>query len=391
MSRRRALPAACIGLILIVLAIVIARQSVTPSAASAPANGVPTGHLNAAVSLPDEPRIIGGRERAQALARAQVWRAPNVPVARAFFGADRTTPSSIECRFRLMDVGGTTPKFHCVLESGKDVRAKYGPGSEIPGEAAATRLLSALGFGADTVTLVERLRCHGCPNEPYVTGQLVEATGAQPLYERVADPDDVEEFQWVSVEQKFAARPIETERQKGWGFFELESIDPSKGGAPRAHVDALRLIAVFLSHWDNKSENQRLVCLSESWPEGTACPEPFLILQDVGSTFGPRRVDLDGWATSKIWEDRAACRISMSDLPYGGGTFGPTRVSDRGRRFLVKMLGALTDAQLTDLFATARFDQPRTALTSAKPVSDWVRVFKQRVRAISDGPPCPDA
>ena len=108
-----------------------------------------------------------------------------------------------------------------------------------------------------------------------MTTKVVEATGTQPLYERVADDDDYEEFEWVAVEQKFAARPIETEKEKGWAFFELDAVDPSKGGAPRAHVDALRLLAVFLAHWDNKPENQRLVCLSKTWPEGTTCREPF--------------------------------------------------------------------------------------------------------------------
>jgi hypothetical protein len=115
------------------------------------------------------------------------------------------------------------------------------------------------------------------------------------------------------------------------------------------------------------------------------------MLQDVGSTFGPNRVDLEAWKTSKIWEDRAACKLSMEELPYGGGTFGPTRVSERGRRFLARMLEQLTDAQLTDLFTSARFDKPRSALKQASPVPEWVHVFKTRVRAISEGPQCPDA
>jgi hypothetical protein len=341
--------------------------------------------------LTDDDRTVSTRERGEAIARAQVWRAPTTPVGRALLGADRRAPSMIDCRFHFSDLGGTTPKFDCVLPSGKELRVKYGPGSEVPAEVAATRLLSALGFGADTVTLVERLRCYACPNEPFVTTKVVGVTRTQPLFERVVDDDSYEQFEWAGIEQKFAARPIESESQKGWAFFELDSVDPSKGGAPRAHVDALRLLAVFLAHWDNKADNQRLVCLSESWPEGTHCPEPFLLLQDLGSTFGPNRVDLDAWMSSKIWQDRKACMLSMEELPYGGGTFGPTRVSERGRRFLAKLLEQLSDAQLTELFTGARFDKPRNALKGSAPIADWVRAFKARVQTISEGSPCPDA
>jgi len=340
--------------------------------------------------LNDDERTVSTRERADAIARAHVWRAPTTPIGRAQLGADRRAPAMIECRFRFSDLGGTTPKFDCMLPSGKELRVKYGPGSEMPAEVAATHLLSALGFGADTVTLVERLRCYGCPNEPFVTAKVVEATSTQPVYEGVTNDESYEEFEWAGIEQKFAARPIESESQKGWAFFELDSVDPSKGGAPRAHVDALRLFALFLAHWDNKAENQRLVCLSETWAEGTPCPEPFLILQDLGSTFGPKRVDLDAWKASQIWEDRRACKLSMEELPYGGGTFGPTRVSERGRRFLAKLLEQLSDAQLADLFSGARFDQPRSPLKGTTAIQEWVRVFKSRVQTISEGPPCPD-
>src|SRR6185503_19260543 len=107
-----------------------------------------------------------------------------------------------------------------------------------------------------------------CPREPFMTMKVVEATRTQPVYDHVIVPGAYEDFEWVAIEHKFEARPIESREQKGWGFFELDTVDPSKGGAPRAHVDALRLFAVFLAHWDNKAENQRLVCLSTRWPEG---------------------------------------------------------------------------------------------------------------------------
>lgn len=391
---RRAVLAACGGGI-IALASILLLRGVTHSDANR--TGLPSGLTAAQVSasegdpLPDDGRTVSARERADAIARAQVWREPKIAIGRAALGADPRVPAIIECRFRFSDLGGTTPKFDCLLPSGKELRVKYGPGSEVPAEAATTRLLAALGFGADTVTLVERVRCYGCPNEPFVTAKVVEATRTQPLVERVIGEESYEEFEWVGVEQKFVARPIESDAQKGWAFFELDSVDPSKGGAPRAHVDALRLLAVFLAHWDNKAENQRLVCLSETWPQGTPCPEPFLMLQDVGSTFGPKRVDLDAWKAAKIWDDRRACKLSMEELPYGGGTFGPTRVSERGRRFLARLLEQLTDAQLADLFAGARFDKPRGPLRETSPLAEWVRVFKARVRTISEGSPCPDA
>ena len=340
----------------------------------------------------EDTRVVSEAERASAIARAQVWRAPRVPIARAALGRDPATPAQMHCRFKVDAVGGTTPKFHCLLDSGAEVRAKYSQVPEIPAEAAATRLLAALGFGADHVMLVERLRCYGCPRAPFWTMKVVDAARAQPVYERVVDPGKYEEFEWAAVEHKFDARPIESETAKGWAFFELDAVDAAKGGAPRAHVDALRLMAVFLAHWDNKSDNQRLVCLSHAWRDGTPCPEPFLLLQDVGATFGPRKRDLDAWAKARVWADRATCALSMDDLPHGGGTFGSPRVSEAGRRFLAGLLEQLTDAQLTALFTAARFDQPYGGEASrTHPVSDWVRVFRQRVKAISDGPACPAA
>ena len=340
-------------------------------------------------TLPESPRTVSMAERAEAIARAQIWRAPQRPVAHASFAPVSHAPSNLDCQFKITELGGTTPKFHCVLASDLEVRVKYGPGDEIPGEAAATRLLAALGFGADRITLVEQLRCYGCPKEPFMTMKLLGAARARNAYEKVMNTEKYETFEWVAVEHKFAARPIETDDQEGWAFFELERVDPAKGGAPRAHVDALRLMALFLAHWDNKAENQRLVCLSNPWPDGTPCREPFLLLQDVGSTFGPKRLDLDAWARARIWEDRAACTVSMRDFPYDGGTFGSARITEAGRQFLATRLAALTDRQLTDLFSSARFDQPRSVLTRTKPVSEWVRVFRQRVKTISDGPPCP--
>ena len=383
---RRAAVGLGIGIVL-ALGVVAAEEQQRASPPGADRRAAVTS--DARPPLHEQSRTVSREERMEAIARAHVWRAPEIPIARAPLGRHPGTPAELACRFKIGPLGGTTPKFRCAVGDGAEIRVKYGSAPEIPAEAAATKLLSALGFGADIVALVERVRCYGCPREPFLTMKVVESTGTRGVYERVTDERAFQDFRWVAVEQRYEARAIETEHDKGWSFVELASVDPSKGGAPRAHVDALRLMAVFLAHWDNKADNQRLVCRSSRWPEGSRCPAPFLMLQDVGVTFGPRKVDLGAWEKAAVWEDRGRCTVSMRALPYGGATFGSARISERGRRFLVDLLGQLTDAQLADLFSAARFDKHHRGLGRPAPISAWVRVFKQRLRALSDGPPCP--
>jgi hypothetical protein len=337
----------------------------------------------------DDEGLVSPEDRADAIARAQIWRRPSTPIAQADLSPK--TVADVDCRFTITDLSGTTPKFHCKPADGREMRAKYGSGAEIPAEVATTRLLSALGFGADSVTLVERIHCYGCPRAPFLTMKVVEAARAKRLFEKVVNEDQYQEFEWVALEDKFEAPSIESHDAKGWAFYELDLVNAARGGAPRAHVDALRLLAVFLAHWDNKADNQRLVCLSQEWAKGNPCPEPFLLLQDVGATFGPRKVDLDAWESTAMWDDRARCSLAMRDLPYGGGTFSPVRITESGRQFLAGLLGELSEVQLTDLFSGARFDQLRGPSSQSTPVSEWVRVFRKRVDAITDGPPCPGA
>jgi hypothetical protein len=332
-------------------------------------------------------RVVSDATRRQALARARVWPRSRAALAQESFRA--ATVDEISCRFLVTQLGGTTPKFDCALENGETLRVKYGNAAEIPSEAAATRLVRALGFPADTITLVRRLRCHGCPSDPFTTMKTVGAAHAGSLFAHAVDYGEYRDFDWVAIERKYDGQPIETATQQGWVFHELDQVDASQGGAPRAHVDALRLLAAFLPHWDNKSENQRLVCVSRPWPEDAPCQEPLLVLQDLGAAFGPRKVDLDGWSTTGIWGDRATCRLSMRGLPYDGATFRDVRVGEPGRQLFIRRLHRISPAHAADLFAGARFDQKRGLFSDVRPVDDWVRAFRTRVAMVTDGPPCP--
>ena len=147
----------------------------------------------------------------------------------------------------------------------------------------------------------------------------------------------------------------------------------------------------MLSHWDNKSENQRLMCLSENdWPEGGECSKPFAMLQDIGSAWGPRKVDLPEWEKAPMWADRASCTISMDALPYHGATFTPVKIIEAGRQHLGGLLSQLSDQQIENLFTSARFDHPTGMFGKhSAPIAEWVRVFKAKVNQITDGPSCP--
>jgi hypothetical protein len=332
--------------------------------------------------------------RDDALRRAQVWREPAQPIEDADLsrtaGDTRTLDTPVSaCKFLPQPLSGTTPKFDCILPGGEVVKVKYGRTPEIHAELAATRLLAALGFGADRMYLVPRLRCHGCPRDPFRTYRALGLARMDEAYNRRLDYDAFTEFEWVSVERRLDAPAIAAPGVEGWAFHELAAIDPAKGGAPRAHVDALRLMAAFLHHWDNKAENQRLVCLADLRESGQGpCPAPLAVLNDVGATFGPSKVDLASWSARPVWSDVAGCGLSMKGMPHDGATFEDVRVTEEGRRFLAEKLGRLSERQVRDLFAGARFAEFHSRAEPGADVTGWVRVFQRKVREIADRPPC---
>jgi hypothetical protein len=333
--------------------------------------------------------------REDALRRAQVWREPAVPIEQADLSgpAPEERPldtSAVVCKFVPRPHSGTTAKFDCILPGGEVIKVKYARTGEIEAELAATRLLTALGFGADRMYLVPRLRCHGCPRNPFRTYQLLERVRLDVAYTRRIDYDAYVDFEWVSAERRLDAPAINGPAVRGWAFHELDKVDPSRGGASRAQVDALRLIAAFLHHWDNKPDNQRLVCLAAPGERHGACPEPFALLQDVGSTFGPHKVSFASWSERPFWSDPGTCALTMKDMPWGGATFEDVRITEGGRQFLAERLGRLSEPQIRGLFTGARFGEFHPLFGSGADVSAWVRTFQRKVGEIADRPPCPE-
>jgi hypothetical protein len=307
--------------------------------------------------------------------------------------------SLVPCRFLRAIPTGTSAKFDCVIDGGEVVKIKYGRNPEIQAEVAATRLLHRLGFAADRVEIVPRLRCYGCPRFPFLTMQLLSAAFGEALLGERGHDDGYTDFEWVALERKFPAAAIETVAAKGWAWWELDA-----SSAPPGEIDALRLMAVFLSHWDNKAENQRLVCLDDLPAEAGShmesggavasgssrkCHQPLLMIQDLGATFGPSKVNLARWTEFPIWSDRAACRVSLRRMPFEGGTFPDAAISEEGRVRLGRQLASLSAAEVQALFEAARFHDYHSATDDRRDLAAWHEAFRSRVDQILTAGPCP--
>ena len=285
----------------------------------------------------------------------------------------------LTCRYLAEEPSGTSAKFNCVLDGGEIIKVKYGRNSEIHAEAAATRLLASLGYPADNVRIVPRVRCYGCPRFPFLTTQLLSIARMPTLIGPHGYDERYTDFEWPAVERRFGAAAIETPTTEGWAWFELKSSQ-----APRADLDALRLLAVLLTLWDNKSENQRLVCLDDvpAQPDQT-CAQPLLMIQDLGATFGPTKVNIAAWRDMPVWADRRTCTVSMKPLPYRGATFPDARISEAGRAQLAQALSTLSRDQIEALFTDAHFPEFQSGTDDLRDLHAWVSAFEHRVRQIA--------
>jgi hypothetical protein len=277
------------------------------------------------------------------------------------------------CGYVEKKLSGTTQKFECAI--GDDVvKVRYGKeNGEVHGAVLASRLLWALGFGADWVYPV-RVTCRGCPSDPW--NEHARVAG-----EHLFDP--------AVIERKPKGHEMDSENDGGWAWPELDLVDEQQGGAPAAQRDALKLLAVFMQHTDTKAEQQRLLCLPDGRTGESECDKPFMMLHDVGLTFGQANrlnrgsvgsVNFDQWSQAPMWKGDAAACVGHLGKSHTG-TLGDPKISEAGRKFLADVLLQLTDQQLHDLFEVARVDQRSRRPNSAEPpasVDEWVTVFKHK-------------
>ena len=326
-----------------------------------------------------------------ALRQARVWAPPPDP-STANLAANPADPNGylsgelVRCRYLNAPPRGTTPKFDCVLPDGEIVKVKYGYTSEIQGELAASRLLTALGFGADRMYLVHHLRCFGCVRSPYHAVWLLDQLKLREAALSRLPADRYSDFEWAAVERHFEGRQIVAPDRPGWGWGELDRIDRSRG-ANRAERDALRLVSLLIAHSDTKPSNQRLVCVADRGASDT-CPRPFALIHDLGDTFGLNNGGLAQWKKIGIWRNRERCAVSMREFPDDRATFRDRYISEEGRQLLARQLRMLNDAQVEALFASTRVT--RVSGPGNGNADVWAQAMRDKIHQIVDGPPCPE-
>jgi hypothetical protein len=315
------------------------------------------------------PSVEARERRLDAIRHAQVWTATDVPAMDLKAGPQGPLAfpagATVRCDFTPGSHGrGSTLKFDCALPSGRALKVRYGrTNGEVYAQVAATRLLWALGFGANRMYPV-RVECQGCPPNPFK-----DPTAVDPPHVTVFDP--------ATVDEKADGKTMETKPDEGWSWKELDLIDEAAGGASPRERDALKLLAVFIQHSSNKAINQRILCL-----DGSRCAHSLMMIADLGKTFGRANalnhdttaaVNFKAWSGMAIWKESAhGC---IGNLPGSwSGTLHDPLIGEPGRKLLADLLSQLTDSQLHDLFEVSRMTERDPSAT----IEDWVTTFKRK-------------
>jgi hypothetical protein len=381
-------------------------------------------------------QVAGAQQRLRYLATAKIWSDPGdvtpemIKVGRpvkqqsdAFEAALRGEP--VPCDFAKpgKDLGGNTPKFACKTLSGTTIRVKYSNGTkdgnrEVFSAVAAAKLLWALGFVSDPIYPIT-LDCRDCPADPMQgTGQRARRSYLATFQPEVShlvivDKDDADQgWRWGEVDEAIANLPAGELRTR-----------------QRTHFDALTLLAVFIQHGDRKPEQQRLECRSAldpgagnarplegddsgaavflERPDGSACSEPVIAVQDTGATFGGAgrtsgsnsKMNLKAWTNRPVFKpakssdpsEVSECHGNLTvSMKAGDGSRGDPRIGEAGRAFLQERLLLLTDAHVRALMATARVEKLSESHEWRDPAGTthvgaeaWVAAFKDKVRQIT--------
>jgi hypothetical protein len=335
------------------------------------------------------PRLapVDKAEREQLIRRSRVWQPVDVASLDLYRGPK--DPSSVpldeasvsgrplDCEYipwgqqNVKHTDSKTPKFSCRLSNGEKIKVKYDLNNrEVFSEIIGTRLAWATGFLADAIYAVS-LNCKNCPRDPWAAKD--GETGPGQFY------------QLTAVERELPGKSIKVGGESGFDFKEVDKISEAEGGAPRAHVDALKLLATLVYYNDAKPENQRILCPPEAITPDGRCSQPYMMLDDMGATFlgsggflggSGKKASLKGWAKRSVFKDRACTGNVPGD---SNSTLRSPKISEAGRAFLARQLTELRKNKLVDIFRAAHVEQ---VPGEGNPPEAWAAALEAKIDEI---------
>lgn len=274
---------------------------------------------------------------------------------------------------------------------------------EVFTEVAVTRIVWALGIPADHMYGVQRVRCVGCEESPFRRHFFGLIGGGQT--ENTASLSDAPQpFELVTVDRKHPFDEIEADTEY-WSWTDAAQFyqDGTWDDRQRAEYDAYRLALGLVFYHNDKEQQNRVACAREGAKGADVCLEPYIFVQDLGSTFGSKKNPLAFWTANprgeyRHWKDQTVF-TDPARCVLRAALGGPAQVSREGQALLAQRLGVLTRTNVEAIFTAARFDRmDQTQLArlrdagAADPgkaaLREWTDTFLERVAEVQSARSC---
>jgi hypothetical protein len=271
--------------------------------------------------------------------------------------------------------------------------------NEVFTEVAASRIMWVLGFPADHVYPVGSASCVGCTADPFENN----------LRENKASLKDAPVvFKVVSAERESPWDAIRPEGDETWSWNDAAKLyaDGTWTHQQKVEYDAYRL-ALGLFHYHNAIAQQNRVACAEWAPKAAGqprvCNRPMIFVQDLGSTFGKARGDLDlfgtnprgsfsDWESQTVFSNGGNCELRAT-------MDGDKQVLKEAQDLMIKRLARLDAQTVKTIFRTARFQmmdqkQVRKLHESGSQNAEeaaldaWTNTFLKRIEEIRSAQHC---
>lgn len=266
-----------------------------------------------------------------------MWESVSIPDRELLLGpgGEEMKPDLSQITFISEEKGGYSTKYKIKDGSGRTWVAKVG--AEAQSEAAAVRLLYALGYKTEINYLVPSLEIPG-------KGKLINV--------------------------RLEARPDDVKRLKSWSW----KSNVFKG---KPEFQGLKIMMSFLNNWDMKEANNVIIKNGD---------ELHYVISDLGVSFGKTgsnglmlfwrigrsRNEPQEYAESDFVKDLSSGKITFAFNGKNDGSLGDITVKDG--RWLADLLVQLTDEQIVNMFKAANYSNDEIAVLA--------QAVKGRIRAL---------